>query len=126
MGYSPWGQKDLDMTECTRMHMQQRAPHLVHAVTGSWCVSGALCSAPDLPAPCPSLPVSCRPPDGCGSQISGHRDMWALGLPLCPNALVGSASPSALDFGMSVSLAVAPTTILGHFMGPTWSQWEET
>lgn len=40
--------------------------------------------------------------------------------------LAGFPSPLALDSGMSTSLAVAPTTILGHFMGPTCSQWEET
>lgn len=33
--------------------------------------------------------------------------------------LAGFPSPLALDSGMSTSLAAAPTTILGHFMGPT-------
>lgn len=40
--------------------------------------------------------------------------------------LAGFPSLLALDSSMSTSLAVAPTTILGYFMGPTWSQWEET
>ena len=122
----PGGQKGLDMTEphartCSSM---PRGPSVLRLGPGVFLELCALLLI--FPALCPSLLVSCRPPDGCGSQISGHRDVWAPGLPLCPNALAGSASPSALDFGMSVSLAVAPTTILGRFTGPTWSQWEET
>lgn len=48
-------------------------------------------------------------------------------LPSPPGSLwQGFPSLLALDSSMSTSLAVAPTTILGYFMGPTWSQWEET
>lgn len=42
------------------------------------------------------------------------------------NALAVSTLPSALGSGMTTSLAMAPTTILGYFTGPAWSQWEET
>lgn len=77
--------------------------------------------------------TSCWPPDGCGSQIGGNGGWeWPVaggssGPTLSPgSALAGSTLLSALSSGTATSLAVAPTTILGHFMGPTWSQWEET
>lgn len=73
------------------------------------------------------------PPDGCGEMVTGNRGHeWHVAgggpsLALSPREpLAGFPSLLALDSRMSTSLAVAPTTILGYFMGPTWSQWEET
>lgn len=54
-------------------------------------------------------------------QEVGHSLFSPLG-----STLASFPSLSALDSGMSTSLAVAPTTILGYFMGRTWRQWEET
>lgn len=39
-----------------------------------------------------SIGISCQPPDGCGSEITGHRDvsgMGALALPLRPECAGG-------------------------------------
>lgn len=51
---------------------------------------------------------------------------WLQPSPFTQAALwLTSSSPSAPASGRSASLAMAPTTILGHFTGLIWSQWEE-